>query len=158
MQTAQIGDQVTVVYAGFLANGELFESSSETGPLTFGIGDGSVMPAFEAAVIGMTTGETKNIRIPAKNAYGERNEELVHTVPRSAMNSQAELNPGMVVGMTMERDGQSQKVPATVTAVVGDQITIDFNHPLAGQELMYKLTLESLNAPDDLGGSNFGQA
>lgn len=151
MQPAQTGDQVVVVYDGVLASGEVFESSADTGPLEFTLGDGSVMPAFEAAVRGMKAGESKNIKVPPQGAYGERNEELVHTVPRSAVNTQADLAPGMVIGMTMERDGKSHQVPAMITAVNGDQITVDFNHPLAGQDLVYRITVQSVTSPEEPG-------
>ena len=152
MHPAQTGDQVTLVYDGILASGELFESSADTGPLDFTLGDGSVMPAFEAAVLGMKPGESKAIKVAPQNGYGLRNEELVHTVPRAAINTQADLAPGVVVGMTMERDGKSHQVPAMITEVNGDQITVDFNHPLAGQELVYKITVQSVTRPEEPGG------
>jgi len=151
MKTAQTGDQVTVVYEGMLASGEIFESSKDTGPLSFTIGDNTVMPAFEAAVLGMKAGEDKAIKVAPKNGYGERNEELVHTVLRSAINAQAELGPGMVIGMNMERDGKTHQVPAMVTKIDGDRVTVDFNHPLAGQELIYKITVQSVTSPEGPG-------
>lgn len=154
MQPAQTGDQVILIYDGVLASGEVFESSADTGPLEFTLGDGTVMPAFEAAVRDMKAGESKNIKVPPQSAYGERDEELVHTVPRSAVNSQADLAPGMVIGMTIERDGQSHQVPAMITGVNGDQITVDFNHPLAGQELIYRITVQSVTRPEEPGGCN----
>ncbi|NTV14872.1 MAG: peptidylprolyl isomerase [Desulfobulbaceae bacterium] len=147
MQPAQTGDQITLIYDGILANGEIFESSTDTGPLDFVIGDGSVLPAFEAAVLGMKPGEIKTIKVPPQGAYGTRDEELVQTVSRSNINTQAELAPGVVVGMALERDGQSVQVPAMVTVVADDQITVDFNHPLAGQELFYRITVQSISHP-----------
>ncbi len=151
MQPAQTGDQITLVYDGLLASGEIFESSSDTGPLDFILGDGSIMPAFEAAVLGMKAGEIKTIKVPPQGAYGERDEELVQTVPRTAINTQAALAPGMVIGMAMERDGKSHQVPAMVTEVNGDQLTVDFNHPLAGQELIYRITVQSVTSSAEPG-------
>lgn len=154
MQPAQTGDQVTLVYDGILANGEIFESSTDTGPLDFIIGDGSVLPAFEAAVLGMKPGEVKTIKVPPQNAFGTRDEDLVQTVSRAAINSEIQLAPGVVVGMTMARDDKSIQVPAMVTAVTDDRITVDFNHPLAGQELFYRITVQSVNQPKEDGGCN----
>jgi FKBP-type peptidyl-prolyl cis-trans isomerase 2 len=154
MQPAETGDQVILVYDGVLASGEVFESSADTGPLDFTLGDGTVMPAFEAAVRGMKAGESKNIKVPPQSAYGERDEELVHTVPRSAVNTQADLAPGMVIGLTMERDGQAHQVPAMIIEVDGDRITVDFNHPLAGQELVYRINVQSVTRPEEPGGCN----
>ena len=152
MQAAQFGDQITVVYEGKLESGEVFESSSDTGPVSFVIGDGSVMPAFEAAVVGMKPGETKIIKIKPENAYGPRSPELVHTVSRASVNPDCELTAGMVVALNMEVDGRMQKVPATITVLEGDKVTVDFNHPLAGQELLYKITLQSIAQPDEQSG------
>lgn len=156
MQPAQLGDQVTLVYDGKLEDGEIFETSADTGPISFIIGDGSVLPAFEAAVLGMQPGESKVIKIKPENAYGLHSPELVHTVSRGAVAAKAELTPGMVVGLDMEVEGRMQKVPATVTGVEDDRITVDFNHPLAGQELLYKITLQSIDQPANPGGCDSG--
>ncbi len=152
MQPVQLGDKVTINFEGKLENGEVFESSSDTGPISFTLGDGSVMPAFEAAVIGMQPGETKIIKIKPENGYGLHIPEMVHKVNRDAVNPDCEITLGMVIALNMEVEGQMQKVPATITALEGDQVTVDFNHPLAGQELLYKITLESIAQPDDQTG------
>jgi FKBP-type peptidyl-prolyl cis-trans isomerase 2 len=153
MQPAQLGDRITILYDGKLENDEVFESSSDTGPISFTLGDGSVMPAFEAAIIGMLPGETKIIKIMPENAYGLHIPELVHKVSRAAVNPDCEITPGMVVGLNMEVEGKMQKVPATITSLEGEQVTVDFNHPLAGQELLYRITLQSIDQqPEDQTG------
>ena len=143
MQKVQENDHVTVVYNGTLENGETFESSSETGPLEFTMGTQSVMPLFEQAVQGMTVDETKDITIPPQDAYGERREELVQDIDRAVFEGK-EILPGMTLGLDMEKDGKSHKVPATVTALSDTTVTVDFNHPLAGQTLTYTITLKSI--------------
>ncbi|RJX33649.1 MAG: peptidylprolyl isomerase [Desulfurivibrio sp.] len=144
MLKAKPGDLVTVTYDGMLENGEIFESSKDTGPLQFRIGTGSVMIAFEKAVIGMAAGESREIRLQPEEAYGLPKEELIHTVDRSSWEKKADIRPGVVVGMTMEKDGEQHQLPATVTAVAGDQVTIDFNHPLAGKLVIYKITVHNI--------------
>ena len=151
MQHAQQNDTVTILYNGQLANGEVFESSKDTGPLSFQIGDQSVMPAFEQAVIGMATGETKTITLSAEEAYGPRREELVIEVPRDTFGPR-ELSRGMVLGLTVEQEGKPQQVPATVVAIADTTVTVDFNHPLAGQALTFTLTLQSIVQPEGGGG------
>ena len=146
MQRARQNDTVTILYSGQLANGETFESSEETGPLSFRIGDQSVIPAFEQAVVGMATGETRIITLSAEEAYGPRREELVIEVPRDTFGPR-ELSRGMVLGLTMEQEGKPQQVPATVAAVAESRVTVDFNHPLAGQALTFTLTLQSIGRP-----------
>ena len=143
MQRAQQNDQVTLLYNGQLATGEVFDSSEDAGPLTFKIGEQSVLPAFEQAVVGMAAGETKTITLAAEEAYGPRQAELVIEVPRDTF-GQREVAQGMVLGLTMEQEGKPRKMPATVVAVTADTVTVDFNHPLAGQELTFTMTIQTL--------------
>lgn len=144
MQRATHNDKVTVNYTGSLAGGEVFESSADSGPLVFQIGDQSVLPAFERAVIGMAAGETKAITLAAEEAYGPRREELLIEVPRNTF-GQREVSRGMVLGLTMDKDGEPHQMPATVVAVTTDTVTVDFNHPLAGQALTYHLTVQAVD-------------
>ncbi|MFZ5773987.1 MAG: FKBP-type peptidyl-prolyl cis-trans isomerase [Thermodesulfobacteriota bacterium] len=144
MRQVTQNDSVTIEYEGLLPNGETFESAKDTGPLQFQLGSGSVMPVFEQAVLGMTEGETKTITVPAREAYGLRDENLVVEVPRGNFGGQ-ELRPGMVLGMKMKKEEEEHTVPATVTGVTAEMVTVDFNHPLAGQEITYKISLRSID-------------
>jgi FKBP-type peptidyl-prolyl cis-trans isomerase 2 len=151
MQRIEKGDLVTVEYEGRIKDGDLFETTAETGPLQFEVGCGNVLPAFEQAVLGMTVNETKIIEIPAENAYGPKNTELVQTFDRKVFGERINPVPGMILGMTMEREGEKQQVPGVITEVNGDMVTIDFNHPLAGQNLLFRITLKAIgkNAGSD---------
>lgn len=146
MQRVSENDSVTIVYDGLLSSGEKFDSSQDTGPLQFQMGTGSVLPAFEQAVLGMAAKETKSITIAAQDAYGLKNEDLIMTVSRQGFASQS-IAPGMVIGMNVDHDGQQHKVPATVLAVDAQTVTVDFNHPLAGQDITYQITLLSIDSP-----------
>ena len=150
MQTAQPGDMVTVIYEGMIENGDIFESSADTGPLTFRIGTGSVLPGFEEGIIGMGINESREIVLPSDQAYGRHDENLLHTVSRSSWDAGADIRPGVIVAMTMEKDGANHQVPATVTEVAGDMVTVDFNHPLAGKTILYRITLQKLERPEPL--------
>lgn len=146
MQRVSENDTVTIIYDGLLPTGEQFDSSQDTGPLQFQLGTGSVLPAFEQAVLGMVAQETKSITVAAKDAYGLKNEELILTVSRQGLADQA-IAPGMILGLNMEKDGEQHKVPATVLAVGAETVTVDFNHPLAGQDITYRITLLSIDTP-----------
>ncbi|MBA3003048.1 MAG: peptidylprolyl isomerase [Desulfurivibrio sp.] len=160
MQRVSENDSVTIIYDGFLPSGEKFDSSQDTGPLQFQLGSGSVLPAFEAAVLDMAPKETKRITVPAKEAYGLKNEDLIMSVSRQGFTDPT-IAPGMILGMNMEQDGQQHKVPATVLSVDTETITVDFNHPLAGQDITYQITLLSIDAPAadsaDCGGAPNGK-
>lgn len=148
MQQANDGDFVKVAFEAMLEDKEVFDTSNDTGPLEFIVGFGTVFPGIDAAVTGMKQGETKVIKLPAKGAYGERDEDLVQELPRQSLNAEISPQPGMIIGMLVEKDGQEQQVPASITAVTEDSVTIDYNHPLAGRDIFYKITLESINEPE----------
>lgn len=144
---AQPGDILTVTYTGTIAGGEVFESTADSEPLEFTIGDGSVMPAFEEQLIGMGEGESKTFTLAPEQAYGPVNQELIHTVKRRLLPDQENLRVGMVLALNAEHNGQTVKVPATLTALDGDMATVDFNHPLAGQALTYAVTIDAIRRP-----------
>ena len=145
---AKSSDTVTVTYEGFLENGEIFEASESSGPLEFQIGAGSVMPAFESQVVGMGPGETKSFDLAPEEAHGAINPDLILTIDRHILPDHEELQPGAVLGLTMEKEGKPHKVPATITSLDEKTATVDFNHPLAGKILTYKITLKSCSPSD----------
>lgn len=149
MQQVKENDQITVHYQGSLANGEIFESSSDSGPLSFKIGSHTALPSFERAVIGMKTGETRAISIGPEEGYGPRYEELVIKVKRENLGREGELQPGMVVAMDLEKVGQTNRLPAMVVELDEEYATVDFNHPLAGQELFYSITVTEIKAAEE---------
>ena len=138
------GDTVVVVYDGELENGEVFDSSTTSGPLEFTIGQGSVLPGFEAQILGLSLGEKKIFQLGPDQAHGQSNPELIHTVPRSVLPHQDKLAVGMVLGLMVDHEGKKEQVPALVTAMLGDQVTVDFNHPLAGKTLTYTVTVKTI--------------
>lgn len=137
-------DRVVVSYKATTADGVLFDSATEETPLAFELGSEEILPAFSAAVCGMREGETKEFAVDPENGFGERMEELVQRLDRKKFTNAMELKAGIVLGMTVEKDGKQHQVPAMVTAVEEEQVTIDYNHPLAGQALHYRVTLHEI--------------
>jgi peptidylprolyl isomerase len=101
-------------------------------------------PGFDNALIGMAEGEEKAVTLQPDEAFGARDDKLLHTVKKNVLGESILPQPGMVLGMTVEKEGQKQKIPALVTAVNGEDVTIDFNHPLAGKAIIYKITLKEI--------------
>lgn len=151
MQKVKEGDYVSLTYEGTLANGEIFESAADENPFEFVIGQQSVFPSFESGVIGMIPGETKSIKVGPDEAYGKHREELVQIINRSAFGAEIEIKPGIILGMTIKKEDREHQVPALIVAVEDDQVTLDYNHPLAGQELLYQITLKSIAAEGESG-------
>ena len=146
MRKVQQGDHVSIEYEGMLEDGEIVERSSETGPIEFEVGAGTMSPGFEKALIGMSEGEVKAITLSPEEAYGPRDKNLLHTVKKSVLGKNIDPKPGMVLGMTLTKEGVPRKIPALVTGVQGEEVTIDFNHPLAGKTLNYRMTLKKIKS------------
>ena len=138
MSQAKSGDTVKIHYTGTLDDGTEFDSSAGRDPLEFEIGSGQVIPGFDKAVEGMTVGDKQSVRIEATDAYGDRHEQLVQTVPKSALPEEIEPAVGMAL-QSQSPDGQVMNL--TVTEVTDDAITVDANHPLAGQALTFDIEL-----------------
>ena len=141
MTTAQVGNRVRVHYTGRLDDGEVFDSSEGGTPLSFTIGNGQVIPGFENGVVGMAPGDARTVHIPCADAYGERRDDGVLQVPRD------EFPPDMTleVGASVQGQQQSgQTVTFTIMAVSNEAVTLDANHPLAGKDLTFDLTLVSI--------------
>jgi len=141
MAVAKQGDVVHVHYTGKLVSGEIFDSSEGRDPLAFTVGGGEVIPGFDEAVTGMQIGESKDVVIPVQQAYGERREELTQTVPRDLV----QLGTDPEVGMQIEMHRQDGTViPLLITHVDETSITVDANHPLAGEELHFNIQLAAI--------------
>lgn len=138
MTEAKQNDTVHVHYTGKLDDGTIFDSSREREPLSFMLGAGQVIPGFDDALMGMTVGDSKTVRIPADQAYGEHRDDLVLEVTLDQFPEDA--NPQ--IGQQFELRTQSgQPIPATVTEVSDSTAKLDANHPLAGQALTFELEL-----------------
>jgi len=135
---AKIGDKVKVHYTLKLDTGEIVESSWDSLPLEFTLGEGKMIPGFENGVIGMIVGEKKTINVPHEQAYGTRNEAMVFEFPRSRCPEGFDPQIGHQVQMFMP-NGQSFVV--TVKEITQDGFIMDGNHPLAGKNLTFDLEL-----------------
>ena len=144
MRKVKQGDHVTIEYQGMLEDGEVIESSADTGAFELEVGKGSMPPGFENALIDMKEGQERTIILPPEEAFGHRDPKLLHTVNKSILGENAGPKPGTVIGMTVESDGQKQKIPALVTAVDGEEVEIDFNHPLADKAIIYRFIVKAI--------------
>jgi peptidylprolyl isomerase len=139
MSAVQFGDNVKVHYTGTLSDGQMFDTSDGSEPLAFTVGAGQVIPGFDQALLGMQIYETKNITIPPGEAYGEREEGLVQQLRRDQFRL-GDFEPE--IGMAIEmRTPDGQGIPMVITELTDATVTLDANHPLAGETLHFALTL-----------------
>jgi len=138
MKQAQAGDTVRIHYSGTLNDGTQFDTSEGSDPLEFAVGSGTVIAGFDKAVEGMAVGESKSVKIPPEEAYGPRHDQLVQEVPKTALPD--DIAPA--VGMQLQGKSADGQVMNLVVTDVGEaEITVDANHPLAGQELTFDIEL-----------------
>jgi len=139
--TAQPGTKVALNYIGTLDDGRVFDSTEDRGgPIEVTLGESQVLPAFEEAIIGMGVGEDKTVSLTSEEAYGERDEDAVQVVPNAAFDAGMELEPGMyIVGKN-----DSGEFPARVVSIAANGVTIDMNHPLAGEALKFEVSIVSI--------------
>jgi peptidylprolyl isomerase len=137
-EAAKNGDRVRVHYTGRLEDGRIFDSSKDGDPLEFTVGGGEVIPGFDEAVRGMSVGDTKTVEIESEDAYGPRRDGLVTQIPREVAQFPVEPTVGAEFLLPLQ-DGTQH--PVVVTEVTDTHVTIDGNHPLAGEKLIFDLEL-----------------
>lgn len=152
MAKAQKGSRVRIDFTGTLEDGTVFDTTLKEGsgdcgcddcgcgegPMELVIGEDSFFTLIEEALVGMAVGEKKTVQIPAEEAFGEYDEEKVFSIPRDQI--PADLNPE--VGQELElTDEDDEAVMVTVLEVDEDGMTLDANHPLAGENLSYEVEL-----------------
>lgn len=135
---------VTVVYQGILEDGSLFDSSGEDEPLVFVLGEDTVLPGFEKAVVGMEIGEIKTVRVPPEEGFGVHQDKLVDNLAVETLPTGIKLSVGTQLDITAE-DGSHFDV--TITDIRPGHVTVDANHPLAGRTLIFHIELLAIDRP-----------
>ena len=139
----QTGDTVRVHYTGTLADGSEFDTSEGRDPIEFTLGEGTVIPGFETAVADLEVGDATKVTIPAEEAYGARNDDAVQQVPLEAFGEAGAPEAGWIVQL---EGPDGQRMNAMILEVNDTFATLDFNHPLAGEDLTFELKLEEIVA------------
>lgn len=141
MNKAEMGDHVQVHYTGTLKEGQVFDSSEGREPLAFTIGAGQMIMGFDAGVRGMKEGEKKRLEIPSEQAYGAFREDLVMEVSRDQFPADTDPKEGMRFQFSSE---EGHQMVLTVTRVGEENVVLDGNHELAGQDLIFDVTMVSI--------------
>jgi len=142
MTAIKQGDTVRIHYTGTLLDGKVFDSSEGRDPLEFVAGSGQIITGLDAALPGMAVGDKKRVEVPCVDAYGPINPGARQQIPREGIPDDIPLEPGTQLQMQTP-DGQA--VPVTVVEVDEATVTLDANHPLAGQDLIFDIEIVSIN-------------
>ena len=137
---------VSIDYTLTGPQGQVLDSSEGRGPLTYMQGVGNLIPGLERELEGKSKGDQVKTTVPAADAYGERDDQLVQSVPRSAFQGIDNIQPGM---QFQARGPGGQTTVVTVANVEGDQVTVDANHPLAGMPLTFDVTVVDVRDATD---------
>jgi FKBP-type peptidyl-prolyl cis-trans isomerase 2 len=132
------GSNVKFHYTGKLDSGTVFDSSEGKEPLQFKVGEGMIIPGLEKQLVGMKVGEKKEISVPPDEAYGERRDDLTREIPKGPVPEGMALEKGAIIYLKTP-DGQA--IPATILEVKDQTVVMDFNHPLAGQTLVFNVEI-----------------
>lgn len=136
----QDGNTVTVQYRGSLTDGTVFDASTPDAPLVFTVGTESMIPGFENAIVGREKGDTVKIIIPPDQAYGEYDENLVFAVPIAQVPAHIKPEEGLMLHVSTDQG----ELEVAIIEVTEEAITLDANHPLAGEHLTFEITVEDV--------------
>ena len=134
--------QVTLHFAIKLDNGNVVDSTFDKQPATFTVGDGSLLPGFEQALYGLKAGDKRSLSIGPEQGFGQGNPQNIQVMPRAQF-ADMELSEGLLI---IFNDAANAELPGVVKAFDANQVTIDFNHPLAGKDLTFDVEIIDVNA------------
>jgi len=138
MSTVGPGKRITLNFSVALPGGDLLDSTFERAePPSFVFGDGSLLPGFEAAIVGLSAGDHRRFTIPAADAFGIWQEDNVQHFPRHQF-KELLLEPGMVMHFS---DASGAELPGVIKGFPDGRVEVDFNHPLAGRDLVFEVDI-----------------
>jgi FKBP-type peptidyl-prolyl cis-trans isomerase SlpA len=127
-----------------LPDGTEAASTFEDEPTTFVMGDGTVSEGLELALYGLVAGDTQSLTLKPDQAFGPRDEAKVQPMPRANFSPEMDLEPGLIIGFTTP-DGN--EVAGIVQEVKEQDVVMDFNHPLAGMEVVFRVEVLEVTTP-----------
>lgn len=133
---------VSLDYSLHLGDGVIIDKSEPGDPLVYLHGSGQIVPGLENALAGLAPGESKKVTVSPKEGYGERDEKQVQTLPIAAFGGQPVKAGDELVAVNDDGD----QIPLKIVRVAGDQVTVDFNHPLAGATLHFSVEVKDVRA------------
>lgn len=141
MKKVETNDSVKLTFVGTLDNGQEFMVRDNSDPLTITVGESDLPPTIENGIIGLGVGEKSKLTVDFEEGYGPRQKSLLQTISNKEIIERLNPKPGMIVYLNTEREGQEVQVPATVIELNDEGLVIDYNHPLAGHNLTYEITI-----------------
>jgi len=139
------GSRVTLHFSIALEDGTVADATEADAPMTFRMGDGSLVEGLELALLGLTSGDRQSLLIDPRDAFGYADPDNVRDMPRSDFPADMAIEAGMIIGFSTPT---GDEVPGSVVTVGDDTVTVDLNHPLAGHELTFSVEIVSVENPE----------
>ena len=139
----EMGDRVRLHFALHLESGEEIDTTRRSDPAMFTVGDGNLLPGFEAAILGMRAGDDAQILIEPEDAFGAHRTENVQTLRRDRFGADMTLEEGLMVSFS----GPGGELPGVVREIMEEHVEVDFNHPLAGRRIVFDVSIIDVRAP-----------
>jgi FKBP-type peptidyl-prolyl cis-trans isomerase SlpA len=139
------GTRVTLNFALVLDDGSEVDSNFEKEPASFSVGDGSLLPGFERALFGLKSGDEATLEILPEEGFGQPNDNNLQTIKRDQFDVGSELEAGMVFSFA---DAAGGELPGVVKTFDADEVTVDFNHPLAGRTLSFRVAIHNVEVAE----------
>ncbi|MEM6710374.1 MAG: peptidylprolyl isomerase [Pseudomonadota bacterium] len=146
-QSIAAGSKVRLHFSLHLEDGSLIDGTAVDQPASLEIGDGNLLPGFEACLFGLRAGDERSFELPPDEAFGEHQDGNLRRLARSSF---GELDTPLEPGLMLSFASPEGELPGVVRELVGEQVVIDFNHPLAGRTIRFDVTIvEVENTPAD---------
>ena len=142
MEKVEKGVFVSVDYTGSLQNGQVFDTSHGCRPLEVQMGSGQLIAGFENELMGMTLNDKKTFTLTPEDAYGHRDESLIREFARAGLPSEIEPEIGMMLAL---QSPEGRQVPARITHLDDEKLSVDLNHPLAGEALTFEIEVVGIS-------------
>jgi len=136
--TVSEGTKVTLHFSITLASGELIDSTFDQEPATFTVGDGNLLAGFEEVVMGLSAGSKEVFTISPEKGFGQHNPSNLQTIKRDQFGDDITLEKGLVLSFA---DAQKAELPGVVAEFTDKEVVVDFNHPLAGKEVLFEVDI-----------------
>lgn len=135
--------EVTMHFELSLAEGDIVDSNFSGKPVTFRVGDGNLPPGFEQTIYGLRPGDEQTANVAAEHAFGPHNADNVLTIPRSRFAADLAMAAGLVINFA---DNGGNEQAGVIRKYNASHVIVDFNHPLAGREIRFRVKILSINS------------
>ena len=141
-----MGSSVKMHFALLMPTGEEIDTTRRGSPASLVLGDGNLLPGFEAALVGLQEGDDVQLTVLAEDAFGERNEANTRVLAKSTF-AQMDAQDGLEAGLVVSFQAPDGELPWVVLDVYEDTVKVDFNHPLSGKDITFDVSILAVEDP-----------